>query len=226
MPPLAADRRAPSTSDGPASAAERAYNAIRLRILEGELAEGQMLSESRLAEEVGVSRTPVRSALSRLQEDGWIVIYPKRGALVRGLSDRAIAELAEARLMLEASSVAQATDERRRSVADALSAGIDEQEAALARGDVRAFIEHTIVFHRSFVEVSGNETVLALSDRLGDRQRYLLHAHGDRLLARRAEIIAEHRALVEHMARGDDAAFAAALRAHIGDTHGAEVRAV
>ena len=56
-----------------------------------------------------MSRTPVRAALARLQEEKWVTIYPKRGALVNGLSDRDISEIADARYMLEASAAQRAT---------------------------------------------------------------------------------------------------------------------
>lgn len=77
------------------SAAERAYQVIRENIIDGTHQPGTMLSESSLAADLGDSRTPVRVALARLQDDGWIIVYPKRGALVHVASGRTVAELAE-----------------------------------------------------------------------------------------------------------------------------------
>lgn len=83
---------------------------IRDDILDGTHQPGSMLGETGLATSLGMSRTPVRAALVRLQDEGWIQVYPKRGALVQGLSDRAMLELADARFVLETTAVDRAPD--------------------------------------------------------------------------------------------------------------------
>jgi DNA-binding GntR family transcriptional regulator len=205
-----------------ASASERAYKAIRERVLNGAYQQGTMLGEESLATEIGVSRTPVRTALTKLQDEGWITIYPKRGALVQGLSDRTVADLADARLVLESAAPSRASAEVRDQLANRLSRSIDAQREAFRDNDVRRFIELTIAFHRAFVEASGNSVLLELNDRLADRQRFLLFSHGDRLLARCNDIIAEHKTLVEHLRKGDAPGFAEALRGHLTDTYASE----
>ena len=110
-----------TTSSGETpSAAERAYQLIRAQILNGTHQPGTMLGEAGLASELEVSRTPVRVALARLQDEGWIVIYPKRGAIVQGVDERTIAELADARFVLETTAVDRAPDALRQKLADAL----------------------------------------------------------------------------------------------------------
>lgn len=206
------------------SAAGRAYEAILGGILNGVHVPGVMLAEATLAAEIGVSRTPVRTALARLQDDGWITVYPKRGALVRGLSERAVTDLAEAHLMLESISVQRADAVTRAALATRLEQSIEDQRSTLSRRDLRAFIESTIVFHRSFVEAGQNSILLELHDRLADRQRFLLFSFGDTLLARCADIIAEHEELVTDVRDGDAAAFTETLRRHISDTYGTQLR--
>ena len=66
-----------------ASAADAAYAKVKERILDGDLAGGTMVSEGTIADELGMSRTPVREAFLRLQVEGWMRLYPKRGALIR-----------------------------------------------------------------------------------------------------------------------------------------------
>src|SRR5699024_1895999 len=167
---------------GAMSATDRAYTAIRAAILDGRHRADTMLSETDLAESIGVSRTPVRTALTRLQDEGWITIYPKRGALVRGLDERTITDLADARLVLEATSVRRASPGQRAVLAERLAADLDAQERALAEGDIAAFVEMTVAFHRGFVEAGGNSVMLELYDRLADRQRFLLFDYGEVLL--------------------------------------------
>lgn len=208
-----------------ASASERAYRTIRDGVIEGTFRPGTMLGEASLAAELGVSRTPVRVALARLQDEGWIVVYPKRGALVQGLSERAVAELADARLTLETTSVGRASEELRQRLAERLTRGIDEQRAAFADGDARRFIELMIRFHRGFVEAGGNGVLLELYDRLSDRHRFVLFASGERMFSRCEEIIAEHELLVAQLRSGDAAAFAQTLRGHIAETGAVPVTA-
>ncbi|MER7276581.1 GntR family transcriptional regulator [Dactylosporangium sp. NPDC000244] len=205
--------------DGSPSAAERAYQAMRDGILNGVHPAGTMLGEESLAAEIGVSRTPVRAALSRLQDEGWIVIYPKRGALVQGLSERAVADLEDARLMLESTGASRASQASREELAARLRESIAAQREAFQARDVRRFIELTIGFHRAFVEAAGNDILLELNDRLADRQRFLLFNKGDRLLARSDDIIAEHEDLVERLRTGDTAGFTQALRQHLADNY-------
>src|SRR5699024_2789175 len=102
--------------------------------------------------QLGMSRTPVRAALSRLQDEGWIVIYPKRGALVRGLGPREVSELAETRILLEVAGVEQVAPADRPGIADRLEAIIDAQRIALADRDLRPYVQQLQAFHRGFVE--------------------------------------------------------------------------
>lgn len=200
-----------------ASASERAYRAIRDAILDGTHQPGTMLGEATVAQQLGMSRTPVRAALTRLQEEGWIVTYPKRGALVQGLSERQIAELADARYVLETTAVDRAPAALRAQLADELDESIERQRAAFDAGDVREFIELTLQFHRGFVEAGGNGVLFELYGRLADRHRFVLFANGERLLTRCEAIMHEHRQLAAHLRAGDVAAFAAVLREHIGE---------
>lgn len=200
------------------SAAERAYKALRDGILEGIHRPGDMLGEASVATALGVSRTPVRIALARLQDEGWVAIYPKRGALVQGLSTKQSIEHADARLVLETTAVGRVDPRRREEFADRLEASITDQQAAFTSGEIRRFIDLTLAFHHGFVEAGGSEVLLELYDRLADRHRYLLFSTGDRLLTRCEEIIGEHRTLVAYLRTGDVEAFAAALRGHIAET--------
>ncbi|GAA2091171.1 GntR family transcriptional regulator [Brevibacterium salitolerans] len=201
-------------------AGERAYRALRDRILEGVDPPGTMLGEAALAADLGMSRTPVRVALARLQDEGWIVVYPKRGALVTGVSPAVAAELADARFVLESTAVDRASPQLRETLAARLAESVEGQREAFRRQDLRGFIDLTLRFHHGFVEAGGSSVLVELYERLADRHRFLLFAAGDRLLARCEEIIAEHQALVEHLRAGDAPAFATALRAHISQVTG------
>lgn len=201
------------------SAADRAYAGLRAGLLDGTHASGSMLSEALLAESLGVSRTPVRAALARLAEEGWVTVYPKRGVLVRGMDERAAGDLAQARVMLETTGVLGATSAERLALAETLQPQLELQAAALAAGDHASFIELTLAFHGAFVAASRNAVMVEMGLRLGDRQRFLLHQDRELLVARREEVIAEHARLVACLAADDTTGFCEQLRAHVADTH-------
>lgn len=198
-----------------ASASERAYQSIRDAILDGSHRPGTMLGEASLAATLGISRTPVRVALARLQDEGWIVVYPKRGALVQGLSERTVAELADARFVLETTAVDRAPEQLRQQLADALAQSVMEQREAFAAGEIRRFIELMLQFHRGFVQAGGNSVLLELYERLSDRHRFVLFSSQDSLVGRAAEIAEEHEQLIEHLRTGNVREFTRVLRGHI-----------
>lgn len=202
------------------SASQLAYEWIRDAILTGTYEPGTMLGEVALATEIGVSRTPVRTALALLQDEGWVTLYPKRGALVQGLTERAVADLVDARFILESTSVQRASPATRARLVGQLETLIAVQRTDLENRDLRAFIDSTIRFHRSFVEVGENQVLLELYNRLADRQRYLLFKLGDTLLDRSADIIAEHEVLVKALLQTDAAQFSEVMREHLSNTSG------
>lgn len=207
------------------SAAERAHEAIRAAILAGEHRPGTMLGEAPLAAGLGMSRTPVRAALVRLQDEGWITIYPKRGALVRELTPQELRDHAESRLVLEGAAVQRASAADRAALADRLAPAIEAQREALEAGDTAAYVERTLAFHRGFVEVAGNPVLLELYDRLVDRHRLVLSSEHDGILARRDRILDEHAALLQALRDDDAERFAEVLAGHVAGIYRVAPRA-
>ncbi|MCV7314436.1 GntR family transcriptional regulator [Mycolicibacillus parakoreensis] len=200
-------------TDVPANAAERAHVAIRTAILNGDYAAGTMLSESALAASLSMSRTPVRAALGRLQDEGFVTIYPKRGALVRELTAAEVREFAQVRHALESAGVRLADPEARAGLSMRLAENLARQEDALHGKDFLQFAALAMEFHRAFVELSDNETMLLFYDRIRDRQyRTIL---GNPTLSRDPRLMLdEHRALLNAAVSGDWHAFSEILGNH------------
>jgi DNA-binding GntR family transcriptional regulator len=201
-----------------ASSADRALAYIRQAIIDGTFPGESMLSESQLASQLGMSRTPVRTALARLQDEGWIRIYPKSGALVRGLTPEDVADIVDARVVLETSGVTRATSEVRARLAVDLRPAIQEQREVLAAGDMQRFVELSVEFHGAFLTVGGNPYLIDLGERLANRQRQMLFAHQDAMRRRSDHIIDEHQHLLDCLRDDDPARFDHILRAHLSDT--------
>src|SRR3990172_3366123 len=118
----------------------RVYGALRNEILSGALAPGDQLVEARIAEELGVSKTPVREALIRLQRDALVEIEPYRCARVIEPSDRDVVEISELRLLIETAIVRDLAGWRPADVIAALERSIAESKRALAAGERERFL--------------------------------------------------------------------------------------
>ncbi|MBS9533730.1 GntR family transcriptional regulator [Mycobacterium sp. M1] len=201
--------------------AQRAHRMIRASILSGEFTAGSMLSESVLATAMSMSRTPVRSALSRLQDEGLVRIYPKRGALVRELTSAEIRESAQVRHAFECAGVQIGDPDARRTLGRRMLKNLDSQEKALRRRDFPDFATLSMQFHRGFVELTNNTAMLAFYDRLQDHQ-YLSIIRNPTVSHEPDLVLAEHRSLLDHAESGDWIAFSTLLREH--QSHGHEAQ--
>ncbi|TCC00226.1 GntR family transcriptional regulator [Micromonospora zingiberis] len=153
----------------PPSAAERAYRHLKRAILEQVHPGGSLVSEGEIAEATGVSRTPVREALLRLETEGLVRLYPKRGALILPVSAREITDVIEARRLVEVHAAEQVWPRRAEIRAD-LAARLAEMRAAHAAGDLTALMAADRAFHATVVDAAGNEILAELYQRLRDRQ--------------------------------------------------------
>jgi DNA-binding GntR family transcriptional regulator len=206
------------------SAAERAHLEIRAAIASGELASGTMVSESDLAARLGVSRTPVRAAILRLQDEGWITVFPKRGALVREIGAEEAQNIADARYVLEFSSVRHVSPAARVELIRDLENIITHQENLLEEGSLVAFVDLDIDFHRQLVRAGGNPILLEFYDRLRQRQALMISRGLATTDERANDILTEHRHLLTRIEGEAWDEFDADLRNHLLATHGALLR--
>lgn len=205
---MPASRTAPST-------AQRAHAGIRDGILDGTYPAGSMLSENELAADLRMSRTPVRTALTRLQDEGWLTIYAQRGALVRDVTPGELRESCEFLHALQTSCIQRSGVQQRQAMAELLQVNLTGQLAALKAGRYSDFARLATEFHRAFVEIAGNSLMLAAYDRLSDRQSMVIGRSAGRLAAQPDEIVAEHRAMTEFARDGEWGAFSKALAQHL-----------
>ncbi|MGW0393131.1 GntR family transcriptional regulator [Streptomyces sp. NPDC003042] len=197
------------------TAADRVYHHVKQGVLERRYEGGTLLTEGEVAEAVGVSRTPVREALLRLETEGLLKLYPKKGALVLPVSAQEITDVLETRLLVEEFTVRRAVPAPP-GLLERLAALIDEQRRHADDGDLAALIAADRCFHAEIVRSAGNQILSRLYDQLRDRQLRmgvaLLHAHPDRV----ERTLAEHTEILDALRAGDGRAAAAAVRGHIG----------
>ncbi|MFD7505165.1 GntR family transcriptional regulator [Streptomyces sp. NPDC059850] len=202
------------TATKPPPAAERVYTHVKQAVLERRYEGGTLLSEGELAEAVGVSRTPVREALLRLEAEGLLKLYPKKGALVLPVSAQEIADVVETRLLVEQHAVAKAVPAGPQ-LLGRLEELLEEQKGHAAAGDLAAFAVADRCFHAEIVRAAGNAILAHLYDQLRDRQLRMgvatMHAEPDRI----AKNIAEHTEILDALRAGDARSAAGFVQRHI-----------
>jgi len=147
---------------------------IRTRILQGTLLPGTKLSENNLAKEAGCSRTPVREALKRLEQDGFVVILPHSGSYVKSCSLKEYQEITEIRSYLEGLSFRLAVE--RNADTTEIAKILSEMDELVNKPpfDLVAFGEKHYRFHQKLVEMSGNPLLLQTFNRLNLNANSLL----------------------------------------------------
>ncbi|WP_026163114.1 GntR family transcriptional regulator [Kribbella catacumbae] len=150
-------------------AAERVYAYVKAAILDRVYPGGDLLTEGELATAVGVSRTPVREALLRLEESGLVKLYPKKGALVLPVLAQEVNDVLEARELIETHAAAKVWP-RRKQLAEKLVPLVQEMRKHRKTGDAKSFLEADRAFHEAIVGAAGNEILAKLYNSLRDRQ--------------------------------------------------------
>ena len=137
-----------------AGSAARAVEQLRSSMINGELAPGTPLKESKLTGPLGVSRNTLREAFSTLVEEGLLVRRPHRGVFVATLTSAQIADIYRVRVLLECTALEQAPTEPPR--AEGMRAAVDEAKRAVADGDWRTVGTANMHFHEQIVALAGS----------------------------------------------------------------------
>lgn len=194
------------------SSGQTAYEALIAALREGTYAPGDRLREEEVGARLGLSRTPVREALRRLESDGIVEHRARQGAVVRSLDPGELVALYEMRMVLEGTAARMAAKHGSEAEFDALDALTDQIEAQRAIPSIGAAINQQ--FHRGLYSAARNRF-------LGDAARALNNAlilMGPTTFSapeRIDVVVREHRAITDALRAGDGAAAAAAAEAHL-----------
>jgi DNA-binding GntR family transcriptional regulator len=193
-----------------------AYEKIKRGILDLRYRPGEKLSETRLAEELKLGRSPIRTALTRLAGEGWIVVLPQSGTFVRKLSPQEVTDLAELRLLLEAHAAHRAAE---RIGPDDLSLLRTEFEALKVKGVDGHFDEFLRLddrFHTTLHRLAGNQRVAEILQNLRDQIHWIRVVNAI-VPGRVAESLKEMDRVLVALERRDGEEAARAMRQHIGN---------
>ena len=181
----------------------KVYEAIKRRIIDLTLPPGEQLVEQRLAEGLGVSKSPVREALLRLEREGLVYTLPFKGCFVAEITEKEIHEIFQFREALEAFCLKKAcrsfSEEEMRKVKEILS----EANEALQQENINRCVEYNIQFHDFIFSKSNNERIIHAYSMLRDElNRYWNIAR--RILGRVAKSQKEHIWILEAIEQRDE----------------------
>ena len=190
-------------ASGRQSLVHQAYQEIRRRILDNEYPPAHQVLEQDLAADLGMSRTPMREALVRLQNEHFIQLIPRHGMRVVPLSLEDLRDTYEVLTALELTAIERLVraNPDRRALAP-LERALDDMDAALKQRDRDAWVKADERFHRTLIDLCGNSRLAAVAYTLWD------HGHRARMTTVRLRPTLgssnkEHRDVVEAIKRGD-----------------------
>ncbi|MCA0294663.1 MAG: GntR family transcriptional regulator [Actinobacteria bacterium] len=185
--------------------AERAYDHTKSLILSGGFAGGELLSEVTIADELGISRTPVHEAFLRLEGEKLLSLAPRRGAAVVPMAPDEARDVLEMREAIECSTARRALGAGAlpSAVLAEMAANVDRQRELAAAGDEERFVELDSAFHAILIRASRNATALFFHELLRDRQHRLRHQLLQVGPQEVAGALAEHELMLAAAQRGD-----------------------
>ena len=192
--------------------ADRAYEHVKAQVLDGTHPGGTLLSEGAVAAELGVSRTPVREAFLRLQSEGFLRLYPKRGALIVPVSLSAGREIMETRLLLETFAL-DTVAARGVAAVQELGEALAAETAAPHPEEGRA-LEVGRAFHSRLLAAAGNSVVSGMYAALWDQQQRLSEASVN-TPTNATEDLSEHQEIADALRNGDARTARDLLERHI-----------
>jgi DNA-binding GntR family transcriptional regulator len=194
---------------------EHAYAELKRLILSGTLAPGTFLAERQLAAQLGMSKTPVRSALERLESEGFLSISPQQGAIIRDLSVHEIADQYEIRSALEGFMVRSLAGRLTPEQIASVRANLDAQRANLAVGDVERGVALDEEFHDLLCRFLGNPEILRVMGQLREKVHRVIFQVFKLNTGRMAARYEEHRAIAEAIIAGDPALAVRRIEEHL-----------
>lgn len=197
------------------SLSKEAFTRIREAIVSGDLVFGERLSEVQIAEALGMSKAPVRTAFFELRDKRLVTIVPQAGTYVFSPSREDVREMSTFRAVLETAALRLSMQAAGAAVLATLNSTIRSMEGALSGADWKQYEAADMAFHQAFIRNSGNSYLL---------QAYDLTASGIEALRvclqrgagdYRAQSYAEHKLILQHLEAGNQDKAAQALEAHI-----------
>jgi DNA-binding GntR family transcriptional regulator len=201
------------------------YDELRRAIIGLRFRPGDVLRESAIGRELGVSKTPVREAFLKLEHDGLVKLIPFRGAQVSGYDANDVREILGLRAILQGECVRQVATEGDQEMLEILRENVATSRKAAERGDVDRVISLLDEFDDILMSRIDNRRAVSLLDNLRDHMMRIGQLTSE-IPGRTAKSIEEHAAIVDALETGDADVAGNAMRAHIESVLADEIEAL
>lgn len=190
------------------------FNTLRQAILKGELEPGERLMEIQLADRLGVSRTPIREAIRKLELEGLVLMIPRKGAEVAKISEKSLRDVLEVRRSLEELAIELACQRMTDEDMEKLEESQQAFQAAIQAGDAMSIAESDEHYHDIIYNGTGNSRLVQILYNLREQMyRYRLEYIKD--ADKRQILLVEHEHILKAIKERHVAAAKAAAREHI-----------
>jgi len=195
--------------------ADRAYDALKYSLQSGAYPPGSFLSERQLARGLGMSKTPLKSALVRLEAEGFIKISPQQGIVVREPSVQEVLEMFDLREAIETFAARRVAGKMTSDQVAALKENIREQAKAAKAGSVAESTRLDTEFHTLIGSMLGNRELSQILARMREKLNMLILGNLTRQPARMAGSYREHAGIAAALIQGKGAEAAELVRKHL-----------
>lgn len=190
------------------------FNTLRHAILKGELEPGERLMEIALAQKLGVSRTPIREAIRKLELEGLVVMVPRKGAEVADITENDLRDVLEVRTALEELSIELAMKNMTYEDYENLKKASEGFAKNSEGDDLIKIAEEDVAFHEIIYMATGNKRLIQMINNLREQMyRYRLEYIKDK--STHARLVEEHERIIEAMRKQDVNAAKAAIKLHV-----------
>lgn len=193
---------------------EIVYEELKRQIMVGEIPPGTRMMEVELANEMGVSRTPIREAIRKLEKEGLVGIEPRKGAYAENISIKEMVDVFDVREYLEGMAASLAALKITREEREELKDISNSFKDAVQNGDIEEIVKYDEYFHKFIVKCSDNKTLIKLISQVQDlslRFRYIFFDDFGRF----NHIPTEHQEIVNAIVEGDQEKARAEMSEHI-----------
>ncbi|MBA4392721.1 MAG: GntR family transcriptional regulator, partial [Desulfobacca sp.] len=196
---------------------KKVYAYVREQIMSGRIAPNQRLIETKIAQEIGTSRTPVREALHNLEIEGLIRSIPRIGYQVKEISKQEVEEICEIRSVIEGLAARWAMEKASAKAVKELKNNISLTVTLVSKGEIRAFIDLDAQFHEIIARCSGSTRLLELSYALrGHMLRYRVQSIFSEETVRQA--LEGHQRILKAIEKEDSAEVTRAIQVHLKES--------
>lgn len=201
------------------------FQTLRQAILIGELKPGERLMEIHLANELGVSRTPIREAIRKLELEGLVVMVPRKGAYVASISEQQLLDVLEVRRALETLSVSLACERITQNELDELKKACSEFEETTYSMDATGVARADVRFHDIILRATKNNRLVSLLNQISEQMyRYRFEYIKD--TSNYSNLVKEHEELYYAMTNQDAERAVEVIRIHIDNQAAAVLKSI